>query len=99
MTKDQFDEFIANNDLFFSDGLIEITLSDGSVNTGVWISTLPSLDESIDGIFAGKPESEQFYLFGSDTYVVWLAEEIAGLKCLQQGYLKGVPHQLSQFKK
>ena len=96
MTKDQFREFIDEYELYSFDDLIEITQVDGSIHKGVWISSTPPLDESIDGKFSGKEESEIFYLFENDQFVVWHVDEILELKCLQQGYLKGLPYQLSQ---
>lgn len=96
MTKNQFDEFIAKYELYSFDGLIEITHADGSIHRGVWITSTPPLDKSMDGKFAGKDEYETFYLFESDKYVIWRAEEISAVKCIQQGYLKGIPYQLAE---
>ncbi|MEI7525344.1 MAG: hypothetical protein WCJ95_13485 [Mariniphaga sp.] len=95
MTKDQFIEFIDEYELYSFDDLIEIIHLDGMVYNGVWISSTPPLDESMDGKFAGKAEHEIFYLFEIDQFVVWLVDEIKSIKCLQQGYLKGLTYQLS----
>ena len=94
MTKDQLNEFIDENELYSFDDLIEIIHTDGSVHNGVWISSTPPLDESLDGKFAGKAEHEIFYLFESDRFVIWSVDELRGLKCLQQGYLNGLSYQL-----
>ena len=94
MTKDQFSDFIVEYQLYSFEDLIEIIHTDGSVHNGVWISSTPPLDESMDGKFAGKAEQEIFYLFDSDRFVVWSAEDLQSLKCLQQGYLKGLTYQL-----
>ena len=95
MTKDQFGEFIDEYQLYSFEDLIEIIHMDGSVQNGVWISSTPPLDESMDGKFAGKAEHEIFYLFESDRYVVWSVDDLQSLRCLQQGYLKGLTYQLA----
>lgn len=97
MEKTEIDDFINSNALHLFDGLVEIILKDQTTYRGVWITTLPPLDRSIDGKFEGKPEAEVFYLFEQDQYVVWAADEILGLKCLQQGYLLGLPYQFSKM--
>ena len=98
MTKEQFDEFIDQYGLYNFDGKIELTFGNGTVHPGVWITTIPSLDESLDGAFAGKQEQEVFYLFDTDNYSVIPVAEIEEVKCLQQNCLKGIPFQLSKFK-
>ena len=87
MDKHQFDHFIVENNLFFMDGLIEITFVSGSTNKAVWITQVPLLDKSDDGIFQGKPEQELFYLFDKGEYLVISIQEIADIKCIKKNYL------------
>ncbi|HDR51580.1 MAG TPA: hypothetical protein ENN90_08165 [Mariniphaga anaerophila] len=89
MTKEQFDDFIAKNDLYGFDGLIKITLENGQAHEAVWITTLPQLEKSTDGKFGGIAEKEVFFLFGKNEYLVCGAEEIIDLDCLQKKYLGG----------
>ena len=95
MTKDQFNDFINTYELYSFDDLIEITHVDGLIHQGIWMSSTPPLDESIDGKFAGKGEYEIFYLFESDRFVIWSIDEVTNLNFLQKGYLKGLPYQLA----
>lgn len=87
MTKEQFDDFIAENDLYGFDGLIKIALENGEEHEAVWLTTLPQLEKSADGKFGGMPEKEVFFLFGKNEYLVIGPEEIMGLECLKKQYL------------
>lgn len=87
MTKEQFDDFIAENDLYGFDGLIKIALENGQKHEAVWLTTLPQLEKSADGKFGGMPEKEVFYLFGRNEYLVCSPEEIKDLECLQNHFL------------
>lgn len=88
MTQNDFMQFIADNDLYSFDGLIEITLLNGESHRAVWITTTPELNPSVDGNFAGLPEAECFYLFDKKEYLILNCSAIETIKCIQQGYLK-----------
>ena len=96
MTKEQFDQFIVEYELYNADDLIEITFNNGSVHKAVWIQTFPALGESLDGEFHGMPEREAFFLFDKSDYVIVPVEDIDQVRCLQQVYLKGLTYQLEQ---
>ena len=88
MTKNDFDQFIDDHSLYSFDGLISVTLADGTNHRAIWITTLPELGESADGNFKGKPEIQSFYLFESNQYVCWYPAQIEKLECIQERYLK-----------
>lgn len=89
MTKEQFDDFIAENDLYGFDGLIKLTLKNEQTHEAVWLTTLPQLEKSVDGKFGGMPEKEVFFLLGENEYLVCSPKEIKSLECLQKNYLGG----------
>lgn len=77
------------NDLYSFDGLIKVTLKDGSSHNAVWILGIPELGKSGDNSFEGLPDNHQlFYEFDTQWYAVWTVEEIDELTCIQQRYLK-----------
>ena len=89
MTEKQFDEFIVQHDLFYSDGMINIILKDGSTHNAVWITALPPLEKSVKGKFDGLPAgNELFYDFDSKKYSVWNCGNIEKTNCVQQEYLQ-----------
>jgi hypothetical protein len=87
MTKKQFDDFIAKNNLYGFDGLIKITLENEQEHEAVWLTTLPQLEKSTDGKFGGTPEKEVFFFFGKNEYLVCGTDKIKDLFCLQKNYL------------
>ena len=87
MTKDHFQDFIHDHNLYGFDGLITVTMLDGTTHRSVWITTICALNPSQDGAFAGKPEIELFYLFDTNEYRTWSLEEIENMDCLQERYL------------
>lgn len=89
MTKEQFEDFISQYDLYSFDGLLSITLCDGTSHRGVWILFIPELGKSTDNDFAGLPEEYLlFYVFDAKMFAVWSYDQIEELQCLQQNYLK-----------
>ncbi len=91
MTTDEFNAFIDEHALFDADGLIEITLMDDSTYEGIWITTIGSLGESIDGKFEGLPDCELFYVFDMDSFATWTVDQIKSLACKQKEYLQVNP--------
>jgi hypothetical protein len=91
MTSQEFHQFIHSNELYNSDGLLHLELSDGSTHNAVWITSLPELGKSVDGIFNGQPEQEVFYLFNTNSYAVHDISNIRSLVCLQKEYLQVHP--------
>jgi len=88
MTKDSFDDFIAEFDLYSFDGLIKVTLIDGTSHEAVWITGLPPPGKAIDGRFEGlSDEFNVFYLINTKTFAVWEFKQIDNMVCLQQNYL------------
>lgn len=87
MTDLEFRDFIDNNDLHSFDGLISITLTDDVTHRAVWISFLPELKVSNDGLFGGKPEAEVFYLFDKESYLITTCDQILRIELIQKNYL------------
>ena len=88
MNKLNFDEFIEKYDLYSFDGLLSVTLIDGSKHQAVWIQGIPELGKSVDGKFEGLPDDHQlFYVFDVKMFAVWKYEQIEDISCMQQKYL------------
>jgi len=87
MTNNDFFEFIDEHSLHSFDGLIAVTLTDGTTHRAVWITTLPELLPSVDGKFEGRPEIQVFYVMDNNQYVCWLPAQIEKLECIQERYL------------
>ena len=91
MTAQEFHQFIHSNELFNSDGLLHLELSDGSTHNAVWITSLTELGCSVDGTFEGQPDQEVFYLFNTNSYAVHNISKIRSLVCIQKDYLQVNP--------
>lgn len=89
MTRETFDEIISKEALYSFDGLIKVTLKDGTSHEAVWILGVPPLGQSVDGKFHGlKEEYNLFFVFDRNEFAVWSYDEIEEMVCLQQNYLK-----------
>ena len=88
MTKESFDKFVAQFDLYSFDGLVNVTLIDGTSHEAIWICGIPELGKSKDGRFEGLPEEfNLFYVLKAKAFAVWKYNQIEDIICLQKNYL------------
>jgi len=89
MTKETFIEFIAQHNLYSFDGLIKVTLIDGSSHDAIWIESIPPLGKSKDGRFDGFPEElNLFYVLDAKSFAAWNYNQIENIIFLQPNYLE-----------
>lgn len=91
MTRERFNEIIAEYNLYSFDGLIKVTLIDGISHEAIWISGIPPLSKAKDGSFDGLPdEFNLFYVLNAKSFAVWNYNQIEDIICIQQNYLYGL---------
>jgi len=89
MKKSEFHEFVNDKKITGFDAKIRLALKDGSCHEAVWVTWLPDLDPSVDGVFPGFIGDEQqvFFLLDENRYMVLPVSQVESLQLLQPGYL------------
>jgi len=89
MTQQEFDNFIAQNDLCNFDALITVKLKNTiTYHHAVWITTIPPINEAYDGKYPIVPQCEIFYVHDHARHECLQVTEIDSIALIKEGYFK-----------